>query len=328
MQSRRIFLPLAAIAAAFIMWRAWGTGPDDSNVLPGYLEGETLFMAAPISGTVKSIAVTRGQRIEAGAPLFAMDSSVLAAERSRAEAQLRQAEAQVAVTQAKAQQAEANALAAAAQAEKARADLDRYLRVQRVDRAAIAQEQVDTARTTAANARAQYDAAENEAKAENLQVSASEGQVAQFQAALADVQARFDQLSPRAPSPARVLDVFYQPGEWATANQPVVSLLPDDKLKVRFFVSETQVARFRLGETVKFACDGCATGLTARINYISPQPEFTPPVIYSRKSRDRLVFLVEALPTDARKLTPGLPVEVTPLSNTADHGPDLVSGAQ
>jgi HlyD family secretion protein len=326
MQSRRIFLPIAAaIAAAFILWRSWGSGSDDPAVLTGYLEGETLFMATPISGTVKSIAVTRGQRIDSGAPLFAMDTSVLAAERSRAEAQLRQAEAQVAVAQAKAQQAKANALAAAAQAEKAQADLNRYLGVQHVDRAAVAREQVDTARTTAANARAQHDAAENEAKAENLQVSASEGQVAQFQAALADVQARFDQLSPRAPSPARVQDVFYQPGEWATANQPVVSLLPDNRLKVRFFVSEAQVARLRLGETVNFACDGCAKGLTARINYISPQPEFTPPVIYSGKSRDRLVFLIEALPTDARKLTPGLPVEV---STTADDTPDIASGAR
>jgi HlyD family secretion protein len=322
MQRRRVFLGLvAAVAAAFAVWRAWGMGADDPDVLPGYLEGETLFMAAPISGTVKTVAVVRGQRVEAGAPLFAMDSQVLAAERSQAEAQLRQAEAQVAVAGAKARQAKANALAASAQAAKAQADLERYLGVQRVDRAAVAREQVDTARTTAANARAQREAAESEASAADLQVDSAEGQVAQRQAALADVQARFDQLSPRAPSPARVQDVFYQPGEWATANQPVVSLLPDSKLKARFFVPETQVARYRLGEAVKFACDGCRQGLTAKISYVSPQPEFTPPVIYSRKSRDRLVFLVEAVPGDAGKLAPGLPIEVTPLADLPKAAP-------
>lgn len=321
MQRRRVFLGLSAVAVAFAMWRPGGLGANDPDVLPGYLEGETLFMAAPISGTVKTVAVARGQRVEVGAPLFAMDSQVLAAERSQAEAQLRQAEAQVAVAGAKARQIRANALAAAAQAAKAQADLERYLGVQRVDRAAIAQEQVDTARTTAANARAQRDAAESEATATDLQVGAAEGQVAQRQAALADVQARFDQLSPHAPAMARVQDVFYQPGEWAAANQPVVSLLPDAKLKVRFFVPENQVARYRLGEAVKFACDDCPQGLTAKISYVSAQPEFTPPVIYSRKSRDRLVFLVEALPGDARKLAPGLPVEVTPLADMSEAVP-------
>ncbi len=96
-------------------------------------------------------------------------------------------------------------------------------------------------------------------------------------------------------------------------NQSVISLLPDDKVKLRFFVPEAQVARYRPGETVHFHCDGCAAGLTARINYVSTQPEYTPPIIYSRSTRDKLVFLVEALPGDGRNLMPGLPVDVVPL---------------
>lgn len=95
----------------------------------------------------------------------------------------------------------------------------------------------------------------------------------------------------------------------------MASLLPDNKVKMRFFVPEAEVARYQAGETVHFNCDGCAAGLTARINYVSAQPEYTPPIIYSRSTRDKLVFLVEALPgeSDARKLTPGLPVDMVPL---------------
>ena len=48
---------------------------------------------------------------------------------------------------------------------------------------------------------------------------------------------------------------------------------------------------------------------------MSRRPEFTPPVIYSRDSRDRLVFLVEAAPENPRSLNPGLPVDVAPLSS-------------
>jgi HlyD family secretion protein len=73
------------------------------------------------------------------------------------------------------------------------------------------------------------------------------------------------------------------------------------------------VARYRPGRNVRFSCDGCASGLSARISYVSPRPEFTPPVIFSRDSRDRLVFMVEALPQRPAKLMPGLPVDVEPL---------------
>jgi HlyD family secretion protein len=315
---RRGLIAVAVLGAAFVIWRAWGPGTGDPDFLPGYIEGENLFMSAPVSGTVKTVAVARGQRIETGAPLFAMDSQVLAAQRSQSEAQLHQSEAQVAMSNAKVGQAKARAMAAVALADRAQADLERYLKVQHVDRAAVAQEQVDTARTNAANAQAERIAAEREASAEEIQVTASEGQVAQYQAMLADVQARFEQLSPHAPSGSRVQDVFYQPGEWASANQPVVSLLPDDKVKVRFFVPESSLARYRFGRIIKFSCDGCAQGLAARITYISPQPEFTPPIIYSRKSRERLVFLAEAVPQDPKGLAPGLPVEVAPLPDETD----------
>ena len=159
----------------------------------------------------------------------------------------------------------------------------------------------------------QRDAAASDVKAQAAQIAAAEAQFYAQQATLADAQSKLDQLAPRAPVAARVQDVFFQQGEWAAANQPVVSLLPDDKVKIRFFVPEQDVARYRLGDTIHFSCDGCAAGLGARVIYISAQPEFTPPIIYSRSSRDRLVFLMEALPGDPKGLTPGLPVDVVPL---------------
>ena len=145
-------------------------------------------------------------------------------------------------------------------------------------------------------------------------VAAAEAQAAQAAGGLVEVRTRMQDLAPKAPVEARVEEVFYRPGEWAAANQPVVSLQPDGEVKLRFFVPEREVARYRPGRTVRFSCDGCGGSRRATITWVSRRPEFTPPVIYSRDNRDRLVFLVEARPENPRELNPGLPVDVAPLS--------------
>ncbi len=114
------------------------------------------------------------------------------------------------------------------------------------------------------------------------------------------------------PATGEITEVYFRPGEWVPAGQPVVSLLPDDKRRVRFYVPETQLANIRMGQAVEARCDGCASPIPATVNLISPQAEYTPPVIYSQGSREKLVFRVEAMPSaqDAPRLRPGLPVEV------------------
>jgi len=49
------------------------------------------------------------------------------------------------------------------------------------------------------------------------------------------------------------------------------------------------------------------------VSYISPRAEYTPPVIYSRETRSKLVFMIEIVfdPPSAAKLHPGQPVDVT-----------------
>jgi HlyD family secretion protein len=96
------------------------------------------------------------------------------------------------------------------------------------------------------------------------------------------------------------------------AGSPVVSLLPPANIKVRFFVPEPRLGTVKLGQSVSVRCDGCARPVAATVSYVAPQAEYTPPVIYSRESRSKLVFLIEARPApgDATLLHPGQPVDV------------------
>ena len=59
---------------------------------------------------------------------------------------------------------------------------------------------------------------------------------------------------------------------------------------------------------------GCGTEAPLAVGYVSPDPEFTPPVIYSLENRQKLVYLIEARPDDPdSRLQPGQIVDVTAL---------------
>lgn len=318
-RQRLLVAGLILTAAVILSLIIWLPRTEKPRTLTGYVEGEALYFAAPIAGAVRSVSVVRGQQVAAGQPLFVIDPA-------QVQAQLDQAGAEAAVAVAQADDArkgqrpselaalEANIAAADSRVRDARADLRRIEPL--VSQGWYAPARLDDARATAEAAEAQALAARKQRDTATLgaradQVRAADARVIQTRAALSGAGARRTEVAPVAPQAARVEDIFFHPGEWAPANQPILSLLPDDRIKVRFFVPERELSAYRIGRTVRFGCDGCTKDLTARIEFVAPRPEFTPPVIYSREARDRLVYLVEARP--AVRLNPGQPVDVEPL---------------
>ena len=314
---RLIGVAVAAAVAAGLLWLSWRPHGEDEARLSGYIEGDPLYLAAPAAGPLTAVSVVRGQRVEAGAALFSLDARQVGAQTDQRRAEIVQAGAQVAAAQAEYDRARAAADSARALAADARATAERYARMKRADPGTVATQEVERTQAAAVSAEAQARAAADQAKGAAAQVAAAQARIVQGRAGLADIGVRADQLAPRAPGPARVEEVFFQKGEWANANQPILSLLPDDRIKLRFFVPEGAVAAYRPGTEVRYACDGCGAERRASIAYVSPRPEFTPPVIYSRTTRDRMVFMVEARPADPAGLTPGLPIDVVPLGGPA-----------
>jgi HlyD family secretion protein len=129
---------------------------------------------------------------------------------------------------------------------------------------------------------------------------------------LAQTDWSFVQKRQSAPQSGLVYDTLYRQGEWVAAGKPVVALLPPQNIKVRAFIPETRIGSIHYGDQVRIAVDGVPDLFIGKVSYISPRAEYTPPVIYSKEMRDKLVFMIEAVfdPATAAKLHPGQPVDV------------------
>jgi HlyD family secretion protein len=122
---------------------------------------------------------------------------------------------------------------------------------------------------------------------------------------------RLERRTMKSPVDGTIQQVYFRPGETVAPGRAVLSVLPPENLKIRFFAPETLVSHIKYGETVAVSCDACASGLTAKVTFISGSAEYTPPVIYSLEERAKLVYLIEAHPTEPDKFRVGQPVTVT-----------------
>lgn len=286
----------------------------------GYVEGESVRLAAPISGTLTRLHVQRGDAVSASAPAFVLEQDSERSAREEAQARLRRAEQQLGNLQAgkrpdeiaalRAQLAQAQAAATLSSRELTRASelvTQNFSSPASLDavRAAVARDQ---ARVNELDAQIRLAGQGGRAQ----EVAAARQEVLAAQAQLAQAEWRVQQKTQRMPAAGQVTDVLYREGEWVPQGSPVLTLLPPSQVKARFFVPEPVLGRLQLGQAVTLHCDGCPAPIAARVSYIAREAEFTSPLIYSKENRAALVFMVEARPSpdDARRLHPGQPLEV------------------
>lgn len=296
-----------------------GCGDEPSAAITGYVEGEYVYVAAPEGGWVSEVLVQRGATVSVGDDLFTLDADAQIAQRDQALAQLRQAEAQSANLQKGRRPDEIAALEAAftqARANQTLADAEFKRATDLRQRGFVSQAALDTRR-------AQRDAASMQVKqtsanlalgrkgARNDEIAAAQSAVDAAKAAVARSAYALSQRRIKAKVSGRVEDTLRRAGEFVPPGGAIVQLLPPQNVKVRFFVPEKLRAKVAVGTVIGIGCDGCAQNLKARVSFVASTAEFTPPVIYSVGSREKLVWMVEAAPEGVQRLSPGQPVDVT-----------------
>jgi HlyD family secretion protein len=312
MRIERLVLLCAAALVA-------GCESQPSGVVSGYAEGEYVYVAAPEGGWVTQLLVAKGAQVKTGDALFALDADTQLAQRDQAGAQLKQAQAQLADAQKGRRTEEIAALEAGvgqAQATLALAEADMKRTEDLATRGFAAQSALDQKRAQRDVAAAQLRQARSNLElgrkgARQDEIKGAQAAVDAARAALERAEYALSQRRISTKVTGRVEDTLRRAGEYVPPGGAVIALLPPQNIKVRFFVPEASRAKLAVGKSVGVACSGCAKGLTARITFISSDAEFTPPVIYSIESREKLVWMVEALPDGAAPLSPGQPLDVT-----------------
>ncbi len=303
-----------------------GCKPKSDGSWQGYIEGEYVYVSAPVGGTLTTLNVKRGDTVKSAQPLFSLENVAETAAVQEAQQKLAQAKAkrdnllkgrrpsEIASLEAKlAQNKVSSALA--------ERELGRLTTLQKNNSGAISQEQLDQARTKFDASKAEAQAIEADIATAKLgaredEIKTAELEITVLEAALAKVRWSVDQKQQASPTEGVVHDTLYRAGEFVAAGSPIVSLLPPQNIKVRFFIPQDKLATLKTGSPVNISFDGTDKVFAATVSYIATQAEFTPPVIYSQQTRSKLVFMIEAQfnPTDSSALHPGQPVDVKPAS--------------
>ncbi|MFJ1268310.1 HlyD family secretion protein [Legionella lytica] len=255
---------------------------DKPVSFPGYVQGKFTYISAYYSGELKQLNVTAGDTIKQGHPLFTLEPSPENTELLAADARVQQARDEQ-------KKHESNY-----SLQKKNHERNLFLFRKQV----ISKEELEKSNDDLTTAIASKKAAE----ANLLEVQAKQSQA----------QWSSKQKAVIAPVNALVFQTYYSEHEQVPANKPVLSLLTAGSSKVIFYVPEPLLSTIKLNQLVQVARDGQSEVIKAKISYISPKEEYTPPVIFSDAERTKLVFRVEALPLTENNAAvhPGQPVTV------------------
>ncbi len=312
MQKNKIIVVLVAVLAvlAFLILANCSDGSGSKKSYTGYVAAENLYVLAPVSEDIAVMHAQQGQPVKKDELLFEIDQTVQNARLVQVRANLKELEAKV--SHAKAYLAKSTDAINIAQTDvdKTSQDLKRYQEIWDKNSGAVSPLVMDHTRLAASTAMMQLQSFQKEYEAALANVAAAESQLEHVLAEESIVLKDLARLMVKSPVQGRVQEIIVQAGARATANLPVLVLVPHDKTKIRFYVAEKNLAEYPLDTEVWLDFTGNEKPVKGKITYISPRPEFTPPVIYSLETKEKMVFALDATPENPEKFNLGQPVTV------------------
>ncbi|MBN2800480.1 MAG: HlyD family efflux transporter periplasmic adaptor subunit [Deltaproteobacteria bacterium] len=263
-------------------------------VYSGTVEVTEVHVSAVVAGRIQEVSVREGDAVEAGSPLFSVDTALLDAQLALRQQQIAQAEAAVAAAKAQ--------LGAASE------------QVRVLQRESERMNALQAAGVGTAQAASTLDGQLRVARAQRL---AAEQLIAQAEAGLGQATAGHDaariqleEASVSAPLAGVVLSRDREPGEVIAPGMSVITLGDMAHPRLRVYLPLVQLERVSLGQQVQVRLDAAPDApITGTITWVSPRSEFTPRDILTPDERVKRVFAVDVSLPPSPGLHPGVPAE-------------------
>jgi HlyD family secretion protein len=292
---------------------------DSNHTFQGYVESDNLLLASPFAGNLIKLPVVRGEFVNKADLLFQLDPNPQQIETNQANFLLKEGKYNLKDSESPRRKPEVKAAEAVVGQVNARLRLaelrkKRYhelytKRAGDLDRSDQARERVIELQESKKQSEAELELAKLGARKNKIEEKKARVDLLIEKTKLSKWE--LAQKTGYAPNSGIVFDTYYHEGEWVPAGSPVISFLVPEYINIEFFVPAAILSKLRTTQTVYFTCEGCAAKNEAVINYISPEAEYVPPLVYSRSNYDKLVFRIKASPEKPGLFKPGQPVTIT-----------------
>ena len=316
-QARPFLLLLTALTAA-------GCRAKDAGTLRlnGRLEAPLVDLAPKVPGRVVEVRVREGDRVKAGDVLVRLDlgETAVAVERDREglkSAEARYQDLSEGSRRPEILAAEADVADKRAQLELAKRELER--RQTLLSNKIGTQRDFEMARTDVVRAAAALKANEERSKLvvegfRKFQTEQAKYDMGRAKSVLAQSETLAREAEIRAPAEGVVLHRIAEPGLLLAGGQPALTMAFADRLYVRTYVPEPQLGKVRSGMAASVRVDAFpGKAFPAKVTEISPDAEFTPKPVETRRERVNLVYAAK-VDLDrgwSEPLVPGQPADVT-----------------
>jgi len=116
-----------------------------------------------------------------------------------------------------------------------------------------------------------------------------------------------------------VLTKYAEPNEISSFGKPLYKIADLSILKLRIYISETQLSNIKIGQkvTVKIDSEKEMTNYSGTISWVASEAEFTPKIIQTKEERVNLVYAVKIDVVNDGSLKIGMPAEMW--INASEH---------
>src|SRR5438477_1374962 len=274
-------------------------------------------IAPKISSTIKSFSVQRGAHVRKGQLLAALENRDLSAVAAQSKGEYEQAEASYVTSTASSipeqiQKAELDAASSKAAAEAQQKILDS--RKELFQQGALPRRELDAAEVALAQALSQYQ--QSQKQLDDLRRSGREqafktagGQLSAAKGKLLGAEAQLSYSEIRSPIDGVVTDRPLYPGEVATANQPLLTVMNTSRLIAKAHVSQAQAVGLKKGNNAEIKIASQDDAIPAKLSLVSPALD---------PGSTTIEVWVEAAKPPA-SLRPGMTVQISITAATAKN---------